>query len=380
MKLQARSNLYILLIVWAIVHFIFIYHHGIISAGEAGKYISEAHTFLNTGTVSATNFWFYFTQIFLLAIAFKWGLGFIFVLIIQLIFSAWATYAFYRLAASLFSIQTAFIGTLLFLLNYPLHEFTVYLQTESLFHSFTIIFTAYLLRLSKLNLIHIITIAFSTILICITRPTGLFFVPAIVLYLFFGFFKAINPWSKVGIVAAAGIVFLWLMNAVIGSKGEWDFMLPYRDEQIICGAPTLDHNVDIKTYPDGDSIYGLFYYIVYNFEQFSRMAFLKSKAFFGLLRSHYSTSHNIFLVAFFYPIYAAALLSLKWWVKNNGYRLLYFSTLLLMTWGTTLLTCDDWHNRWFLSISPWVILTGLPAITKLLAILTSYGNKQNIQP
>jgi hypothetical protein len=168
------------------------------------------------------------------------------------------------------------------------------------------------------------------------------------------------------------------MNAVIGSKGEWDFMLPYLDERIICGVPTLDHNVAIKTIPEGDSIYGLFYYIVHNFEQFSRMAFLRSKAFFGLLRSYYSTSHNIFLAAFFYPIYAAALLSLTWWVKNNGYRLLYFSALLLMTWGTTMLTCDDWHNRWFLSISPWVILTALPAITKLFAIFTPYGIKRNI--
>lgn len=378
MKLTPKSSIFFLFIVWAIVHGIFIYTQGIISTGEAAKYISEAKTLLATGTLSVTNYWFYFTQIFLLAIAFKWGLGFTFVLIIQLIFSAWATYAFYRLAATLFSIQTAFIGTLLFLLNYPFQEWNVYLQTESLFHSFTIIFTAYLLRISKLNLRHLITIVFSVILICITRPTGLFFVPAIILYLFFAFFKAINTRLKIGIVAAAGIAFLWLMNAVIGSKGEWDFMLPYLDERIICGVPTLDHNVAIKIIPEGDSIYGLFYYIVHNFEQFSRMAFLRSKAFFGLIRSYYSTSHNIFLAAFFYPIYAAALLSLPWWVKNNGYRLLYFFVLLLMTWGTTMLACDDWHNRWFLSISPWVILTALPAITKLFAIFTSYGIKRNI--
>ncbi len=378
MKLTPGSSIFFLFIVWAIVHGVFIYNQGIISVGEAEKYISEAKTLLATGTLSATNYWFYFTQIFLLAIAFKWGLGFTFVLIVQLIFSAWATYAFFRLAAALFSIQTAFIGTLLFLLNYPFQEWSIYLQTESLFHSFTIIFTAYLLRISKLNLRHYITIALSVFLICITRPTGLFFVPAIILYLFFAFFKTINTRLKIGIVAVAGIAFLWLMNAVIGSKGEWDFMLPYLDERIICGVPTLDHNVAIKTIPEGDSIYGLFYYIVHNFEQFSRMAFLRSKAFFGLLRPYYSTSHNIFLAAFFFPLYVAALLSFKWWVKNNGYRLLYFSMLLAMTWGTTLLSCDDWHNRWFLSISPWLILTALPAITKLFAIFTPYGIKRNI--
>jgi hypothetical protein len=131
--------------------------------------------------------------------------------------------------------------------------------------------------------------------------------------------------------------------------------------------------------PDGDSIYGLFYYIVHNFGQFSRMAFLRSRAFFGLLRTYYGTGHNVYLAAFFYPQYIAALLSIKWWLKNNPYRFLFLSCCILMTWGTTLLTCDDWHNRWFLSISPFLIILGLPAITKLFAIFTSYGPKRNIQ-
>ncbi len=85
---------------------------------------------------------------------------------------------------------------------------------------------------------------------------------------------------KIGIVTITGIGFLAIINAVIGSKGEWDFMLPYLNEHIICGLPTIAHNEDIKTGPNGDSVYGLFYYIVHNFGQFSRMAFLRSKAFF----------------------------------------------------------------------------------------------------
>jgi hypothetical protein len=375
MKLPTISNINILLIIWALINGIIIYNNGIITDGEAVKYIHEANTLLHTGSLTAANYWFYFTQITLLAIAFKLNLGYTFVVIVQLFFSAWAMLSFYRLAASLFSKQTSFAGTLIFLLNYSYHEFNTYVQTESLFHSFTVIFASYLLRLTRLTLPNAIIIFFSTALICITRPTGLLLVPGIALYLLFAFFKAIPNRSKIGLVVLSGIAFLLLINAVIGSKGEWDFMLPYLDEHIICGVPTLHHWVDIKTEINDDSIYGLYYHIVHNFDQFFRMAFLRSKAFFGLLRTYYGRGHNMYLAVFFYPLYAIALLSLGWWWKLQPNRLLYLSCAVLMTWVTTLLTCDDWHNRWFLTISPWIILGGLPAITKLLAIVSPSGRE-----
>jgi hypothetical protein len=379
MKIPPGSNTNILLVIWAFINGIIIYSNGIITEGEAVKYIYEAKALLDTGSLTASNYWFYFTQITLLVIAFKLKLGYAFVVIVQLFFSAWALLWFYRLAAGLFSKQTAFIGTLIFLLNYSYHEYNTYVQTESLFHSFTIIFTSYLLRLNRLTLLNAVIIFLSTVLICITRPTGLLLVPGIALYLFFAFFKAIGTRLKIGIVALCGVAFLVLMNAVIGSKGEWDFMLPYLDERIICGVPTLHHFVDIKTDPNGDSIYGLYYYIVHNFDQFIRMAFLRSKAFFGLLRTYYGRGHNTYLAVFFYPLYAAALLSLGWWWKHHANRLLYFSCAVSMTWVTTLLTCDDWHNRWFLTISPWIIMAALPAITKLFTIFTPHGDKRYIQ-
>jgi hypothetical protein len=379
MKFNRTTNIYLIFTVWFLVQAILIGKNGIITVGEAEKYIGEAHTLLATGRVSATFYWFYFTQILLLAFAFKTGLGYVFVVAIQLLFSAWATFSFYRLLERLFAAPAALAGTLLLLLNYPLQEFNSYLQTESLFYSFTILLSTYLLQLSRLTWLRFTIISFAVVLLCITRPTGLLFVPAIGIYLFFAFVKVISNRVKIIILASLAVAFLLVMNAVMGSKGEWDFMLPYLDERIICGVPTLYHFVDIKTDPDGDSIYGLFYYIVHNFDQFSRMALLRSKAFFGLLRTYYGLGHNVFLAAFFYPQYVAVLLSIKWWLKNNAYRFLYLSLCLSMTWGTTLLTCDDWHNRWFLSISFFLIILGLPAITKLFAIFTSYGPKRNIQ-
>jgi hypothetical protein len=379
MKFPRPSNLYIIFFIWLLVQAIIIANYGIVSTGEAEKYIGEAQILSNTGHLSATNYWFYSLQIFLLVLAIKTGLGYILVLIIQLLFSAWATYAFYRLLGTIFPPPVAMAGTVLLLLNIPLQEFNTFLQTESLFYSITIIFISYLLRLTKLTAPHFLLILLVTLIICITRPTGLLFVPAISLYVFFRYINGISTRIKIILVIIGAMGFLFVMNAVIGSKGEWDFMLPYLHEQIICGVPTLDHNAAIKTDPDGNSIYGLFYYTVHNFGQFSRMALLRSKAFFGLQRTYYSTAHNIYLAAFFYPLYLAAILSIKWWVKNHPYKIAFISCCVILTWVTTFLTCDDWHNRWLLSISPWIILLGLPSMTKLFTILTAYGSNRNIQ-
>jgi hypothetical protein len=289
-------------------------------------------------------------------------------LIIQLLFSALATYSFYRLLTRLFSLPTAITGTLLLLLNYPFQEFNVYLQTESIFYSFTILFSTYMLQLSKLNLLRFVGILSALVILCITRPTGILFVPVTFIYLFFAFFKGINTRFKITITIAVFLIFTWILNGLLGSGGELDFMKPYREEHILCGMPTLKEPASIHTTPNGNSLYGLAYYITHNFGQFCRLALLRCQAFFALVRPYYSKGHNIFLAAYFYPLYILALAGIGWWVRRHAYRFMYVSGLILITLGTTLLTCDDWHNRWLLSVSPWILLLGLPVIDRLFTL------------
>jgi hypothetical protein len=373
MKTHPPLGLAIIIIVWAIIQFYFIYHHGIITTGEAEKYIAEAHTFLSTGTLSAPKYWFYFVQISLLAIAFKTGLGYSFALIVQLLFNALATYSFYRLISRLFPYQTAIAGTLLLLLNYPFQEFNVYLQTESFFYSFTILFSSYVLQLSKLTLLRFTGIVAALAILCITRPTGILFVPVTFIYLFFAFLKHINTKLKITFTIAVTLVVTWALNGLLGSGGDLDFMLPYREEHIICGLPTLNQPASIDTATNGNSLYGLAYYITHNFSQFCRLALLKCKSFFTMVRPYYNTGHNILLAVYFYPIYVFALSGINWWRRHNASRLIYLSGSILITLCTTLLTCDDWHNRWLLSISPYLLLLALPAINKLLLMFKSRG-------
>ncbi|MBS1973556.1 MAG: hypothetical protein JST13_04340, partial [Bacteroidetes bacterium] len=278
----------------------------------------------------------------------------------------WATLYFYKLLAQAF-VQPlmAFAGTLILLINFPYQEFNTFLQTESLFYSFTLIFSCYLLSMQNLKAKNIFIIVIALSLISITRPTGMLFIPPTFIYLFFKFFKKWGTRNKIFVASFTAIAFLYVLDKAIGSGGQFDFMLTFRDERVICGVPTLPGFINIKTTENGNSIYGLLYYITHNFSQFARMAWLRTVAFWGLFRSYFSFWHNAYLVLYFYPLHVCAIPGTKKLLKHNTYPALYFILLILIIWATTMLSCDDWHNRFYLSLSPYIIVLGVYAFNKI---------------
>jgi hypothetical protein len=361
-SLSSYTNEIILFFCWLAVQFILFYQHGIETSFEARKYIEQADLLLTTGSVSTSNFWLYSTQIFLIAAAKKLHTGFISVVIVQWFFNAWATWFFYKFSARMSNKTTGLIITLLLIFNFPMQTFNSFLQTESLFFSLTILFSCYLLSLQQLTWQKFTGIFLLLVLICFTRPTGLLWVPPAFLYLFFRFFRGFSFVLKMGITVAAVIAFLFFLNMALGSSGELDFMLPFRDEMIICGVPTLPHSVAIETSDNPNSIMGLLYYITHNPGQFTRLAWLRTKAFFSLYRSYYSNGHNLYLALYFFPLYLLALFSLRQWARTNKHLLLYCFALIGITWLTVIMTCDDWHNRFFLSVVPYIYIVAIPSV------------------
>jgi hypothetical protein len=357
-----HKNEIILACCWIAVQSILFCQHGIVTEFEATKYIAEADNLIHHGGVSSPNFWLYSTQIILIAIAKELHTGFISVAIIQWLFNGLATWALFKFSARISNKITGLIICLFFIFNIPLQTFNFFLQTESLFYSFTVLFSCYLLSLEKLTPKNYIAVFLFLLLISFTRPTGLLWVPCAFLYLLFRFFKNFSIALKIVITSIASAGFLFFLNMALGSGGELDFMLPFRDERIICGVPTLPHFVDIKTSGNPNSVSGLLYYITHNIDQFTRLAWLRSKAFFGLYRNYYSNGHNIYLGLYFYPAYILAAVGLVKWIKQNKCLLLYCSALLFITWATVILTCDDWHNRFFLSVVPYIYILAVPAV------------------
>lgn len=364
-NIQTRI-LALIIISWMVIHVILLYHFGIRTDGEAVKYIREANNLLTHHRLSSPNFWMYITEILLILVSMKLGVGYELVIGVQLFFSLLATLSFYQLTTHLFSNRIGFFATMWLLAILPIHQFNAFLQTDSLFYSFTIIYSSYLLRVASISLKVTGILLLGLTIISITRPTGLFFFPATFLYLYFKFLPRVKLTYRLVFPALIAMIFIYFLNTAIGSGGELDFMAPARDESIICGIPTLPDFRRIRESGNGNSLYGLLYYIAHNFSQFLRLAFYRTIAFFGLLRPYYSTMHKIYLLLLFLPVYLMVIISIRYWIKQNPFTIVYILTLIFFTWITVILSCDDWHNRFFLTISPYLVVMALPGINRLM--------------
>jgi hypothetical protein len=199
------------------------------------------------------------------------------------------------------------------------------------------------------------------------------------LYLFFAFARSLSIPLRIGITLIVCTGFLFMLNAALGSGGELDFMLPFRDERIICGVPTLDYFRDIRVSGNPNSVFGLLYYITHNFDQFIRLAWWRTLAFFGLARSYYSDGHNLYLYLYFFPFYLSGAAGILKWARRNKYLLLYCLALIIVTWLTVILTCDDWHNRFFLSVVPYIYILSAPVVQTITDKFKANDPKRNIQ-
>lgn len=354
----------LLLILWVIIQSFLLWQNGIVTTLEADKYISQAAYFLKTGNLSSNNYWLYSTQVFLIAAAIKLHLGYTVIVIIQLLLNLFATWMFYKL--SVFFLKNsilAFLATFIFIINIPYQVYNSFLFTESIFYSLTIIYSSYLLRLNKLMIKNLLILILFLVLMSLTRPTGLLFFGATAFYIFFRFLNHISVWKKLITICSTLIIFFVILNTMLQAGGSLDFMLPFKKENIICGVPTTN-NVEIKTFEKGNSVEGILYYIFNNEKQFFRLSKLKTISFFGLVRNYYSTFHNIFLVIFFYPFYLLSFAGAWKIFRSKEPAFLYLSAIILLYWITTLLTCDDWHNRFVLTVFPFIFLIGFSAFTK----------------
>ena len=364
---QNRSKELMLITAWLLLQAFIFYNYGIVTVNEARKYIEQADLLIQTGSVSSPNMWMYSVQIFLIAAAKQLTTGYISVVLVQLFFNALATYSLYRLFEKLSNKTTAFAGILLFIFNYPFHTFNTFLYTESLFFSFTILLSCYILQLEKLSVSSFVKIFLFLLLICFTRPSGLLFVPCVSVYLFFRFFKSYPLLLKIPAAATASVLLLFILNTALGSGGELDFLLPFREEHIICGVPTITNSA--RETSNNNSVWGILLYVFDHPGQFARLAWLRTETFFGLYRPYYSTGHNIYLVVYFFSLYLMLLISLREWIIKNKWLLLYCMTTIFITWGTAILTCDDWHNRFFLTVAPYIHILSLPVLQKITTFL-----------
>jgi hypothetical protein len=356
-RTEVKRSLAVIGLAWISLQLIFIYRFGIETGFESLKYISEADRLIETGKYSSGNFLFYSVQIVLIAFSKISGSYPWFPVIFQMLINGISVYLFYKLCYRFSdSGKKALLFSLAFLAMYYYHLYNVYLFTESLFYSFGIIYSYFLFSMKKVTLKNIILIFLGITLIYFTRPTGVFFIPATIVYLIFRFYKksALILLSAFGITGL--IILYFLVNYALNSGGEFDFLLPYLDERIICGVPTIKGSHTITVPVEKDSIEGLWYIITNHTSLFLKLSVQRLLAFWGVIRPFYSLPHNIFIAVYFFSVYGLIIYNFRTLMKYFRPESFYFLCIISLVMITVILSCDEWHNRFIFALLPFFLI------------------------
>jgi len=348
---------------WIIMQAILLWKNGIGITGEAEKYIYEAKYFLTNEALTSKNFYFYSVNITLIALGLKWNFGYYPIVIIQLLLNLTATLIFFRFCISRFNLTTGLLATILLIVFYPFQQFNTFLQTESIFYSLLIIFTCYLLSSNQFGRTKLMVLIFILSLLIFTRPTGILLLIPAFCFFYFKYIRHFRMSKQILSLVLAALIYFAGLNSIMRSGGELNFLLPYIEEHIICGVPTSSETHELLK-PVDNSFGAILSYIGTHFSQFLSLGLRRSIAFFGIGRVYFSALHNIVICSCFYLLYIFSVLSIRRWWKEDLNALFYLFTTVAVTWVTAVLTCDDWHNRFILSVYPVFIVLSLPFIHK----------------
>ena len=346
-------------IIWLMMQVMIFIQNGIVTNLESTKYINEAHYFLKNGKFSTHNFLFYSTEILLIALAFKLKISFLFIVLFQIIMNGLSILCFYKIVYRISENKfVVWFSTFYFLIFYYYHLYNTYLFTESLFFSFSIIFSWFLFTRKSISLTSSIFIILGLAILYLTRPTGIFFIPAT--YIFYPK-KAFKFLLLSGIFLIAALFFIF--NYSLGSGGEFNFLMPYQNEIIICGVPTMSIHHQISIPVEKNSIQGLFYIITHYSDLVFKLVIKRMNAFFGLSRSYYSLLHNIILCFYFYFIYFIILFGIRNLFRKHIAEV-WFSIIIIGLMAVTVaLSCDEWSNRFILSVLPFFLILAVTSVS-----------------
>ena len=340
---------------WVVVQSLLFWKNGILTQLEAAKYVDQAHIFLQTGGFESGNFLYYSVEILLISLCLKAHVSFLFLIILQWTLNGVSMICFYK-AALLLSKRSsvALIATTALITMVYYQEFNSFLYTESLYFSLSVIYTYFLFRSPGRGLKGLVPVFLLIILLYFTRPTGIFFLPASLL--FFVFKAPSGPWWKLPMAGVSLLLLYFLVNLSIGSGGEFNFLLPYLRENIICGVSSvaIPHHFNMPA--DPNSLGGILYIISHHFGLFAKLSAQRLLAFFGVYRSYYSLLHNTVIMVFFFVPYGLILRGFRGLFQEHRAESIFLVTLIALMAITVMITCDEWANRFILGEFPMVLL------------------------
>lgn len=344
-------------IMWFATTLIYLSIHGVVTELEAAKYIEEAYRYIDTGSFSAPRFYFYSATIFIIVFAIKINIGMFGAFVIQALLNLFAFIFFYKALAKIcLSAFTPLLIIFYLLVFSPYQSWIVFLYTESVFFSAVLILISALILYKPDNVKTVLIILLLFFIMLLSRPLGILF--GLGIYLYF-LYNANKKWKI--IIACSSVIMLvmgyFFINAVFSSIHDWRITQGFEEESIICDLPASQPYQKLDLSITGSPMYQLWYYLTHNFSHFLRFAGIKIQYFFLMTRTYYSDLHNFFLLSNAIPVYLLALYSffIKKPYFGKGVTIFLVGTIIMYA-VTIVFQCDDYHNRFILSIFPIFVL------------------------
>ena len=352
----------VLFISWLILQAAIWYSNGINTGGESIRFIREAGLLENGDSFTSPAFYLYLGQILLLAMVHTLGTGYTLIVILQLLLNALALNNLYNFILMRHkSRKVAFLAGMLLVACIPYQLYNTFLYTESIFFSLVLIYTIQLLSVKKWKGDKILMIIAWLAVLCMVRPTGLFV--ALVTLVFVALqIRKINLIAKLLLLIPGIILFLFAVHSILKTGGGINPLTPFIYEHIICDVPQSEVGRKLFLNTGSEGLNALSYYIAHNPGHFLQLAVKKTIAFFGLHRPWYSTVHNLLLMFYFFGLYAMMIIAL--FRRGLTSSFLFSVCLITIFWLFVVFSCDEWHNRFFLTFTPHLIICAMGAFGK----------------
>lgn len=356
-----RASLLCLGLLWLLVQLSCYLAYGIRVGADSAVYIDYAHRLLEGQWPEGRLLW-YTSYISLLAGIFALGGHTGWVVVVQMSFSALAAFALWKAIKHLSADSlTAFLAVFLYIVWIKIHQWNIFIYTESVFTSLAILsFSVFFLSARAWQY------TLAVLLIIITffvRPSGFSFLAGWLVYA-----VVVLPWPgrvKWLFVLTAGVTVLLLLNFMLT-----DFVLAesYARGEII--YPGIQLGVDVPDNlglpaEDKPPLWRLLLFIAYHPWYFAKLCLIKLSLFFANVKPYFSLLHNTLIVVLLYPLYALAV---------RGYRIMpghrqekYFVLGFIFSQGlTVMLTTVDWDGRFLVPILPFIFIFSAFGIRSLI--------------
>ncbi|RYZ26100.1 MAG: hypothetical protein EOO10_16490 [Chitinophagaceae bacterium] len=347
---------------WLIVQVTMLLFSGINAGGESERFIREADLLTKGESFTSPAFYLYLVQILLIAIVHTTGAGYTPLIVLQMLLNLYALHSLYKfILRRRKSRKIAFFGGMLLVTCIPYQLYNTFLYTESIFFSLVIIYTTILLQVKKWTLQNILMIVLWMIALCFVRPTGLFLAFATLIYFVMHLRKVSWLIKLPALFFGTGII-LYTIHLVLQTGRGIDPLTPFLYEHIICDVPGKKEGTELFLEDGNNGLAALLNYVLNNPEHFAKMAVHKTAAFFGLYRPWYSTLHNLAMMIYFFALYI--LIGVAVFRRGLTPAFVFTTCLTLVFWLFVIFSCDEWHNRFFLTLTPLLIICATAAFGK----------------